>query len=548
MGIIAKWFGLEGKLGLSAIEQRDASVVDPEMRQVVEDIKQELNDIDAVLEDIDAEGAQRKELLEKVMIDKGRRIQGGLRLAQMIESILDPYVRGERDTKDVTAVLILQALLRDFREDGLWQELLALWKQEYSLIQAGKDVKDNLAKQRLIARQLKAITELTFNETHMHFSLSASPDLHWYFLKKEWPRIRELVAAKAGKGISAGDARKLTALMDGFMAGTISEVKAFVEFEKLIIMTEPGCFHSFHDKANILNVIAEACMKKESPEDFHKNSYDLFYATLDSVARHNLSHTVDYLEIRFPATTNGGLTLVATVAKDVERRYNGRITIRFIEFVMHEEDPDMFIKAYNDAPPWVREYFVGVDLLSPKTTAEHKERIGKMGLPVAQHAGEILSTEDYNGPPATDALKRLRMAESELGKVAGVLACPTIKRIGHANVLGIDLKEYLAGAPQESVKRLLAQQERLLNEVKRKRVVIEVNPTSNVKIAGVTYDEHPLKVFGERGIPFAISTDDRTTFDTTLKKEFFRIAHAMGWKEREIEAARKMQRDAILAK
>ena len=50
--------------------------------------------------------------------------------------------------------------------------------------------------------------------------------------------------------------------------------------------------------------------------------------------------------------------------------------------------------------------------------------------------------------------------------------------------------------------------------------VIEVCPTSNIRIAGITENEHhPIRRFVEFGVPFVVGSDDPGIFDTTLAAE-----------------------------
>jgi adenosine deaminase/aminodeoxyfutalosine deaminase len=68
-------------------------------------------------------------------------------------------------------------------------------------------------------------------------------------------------------------------------------------------------------------------------------------------------------------------------------------------------------------------------------------------------------------------------------------------------------------------------------------VTLELCPTSNVRTgalarhlgkASVRIDEHPLKMFFERGLKVTLSTDDPAMFETTLLDEYERAASEMG--------------------
>lgn len=78
-------------------------------------------------------------------------------------------------------------------------------------------------------------------------------------------------------------------------------------------------------------------------------------------------------------------------------------------------------------------------------------------------------------------------------------------------------------------------QEDLLNEIERRGVVVETNPSSNIKIGRFNrYDEHPITRFhsvkpGEMGhtIAVSINTDDKGVFATSLRNEYSLIALAL---------------------
>jgi adenosine deaminase len=70
--------------------------------------------------------------------------------------------------------------------------------------------------------------------------------------------------------------------------------------------------------------------------------------------------------------------------------------------------------------------------------------------------------------------------------------------------------------------------EQLLAEMRQKRVLVEINLTSNDLILGIRGNEHPLPVYRRRGVPVAISTDDEGVSRTHLTEEYTRAALTYG--------------------
>ena len=123
------------------------------------------------------------------------------------------------------------------------------------------------------------------------------------------------------------------------------------------------------------------------------------------------------------------------------------------------------------------------------------ERAGAAGLGRIIHVGEI-------GNAAS-----VREAVEILG----------VTRIGHG----------IAAMNDASVMDFLAERE----------VTLELCPTSNIRTGALArqigkpsarVEEHPLKMFFQRNIPIAISTDDPAMFETTLLEEYTHAQRAMG--------------------
>jgi len=110
-------------------------------------------------------------------------------------------------------------------------------------------------------------------------------------------------------------------------------------------------------------------------------------------------------------------------------------------------------------------------------------------VPVALHAGELV--------PGLVPVEGLRFHVREAVGVAGA------RRIGH----GVDV---LYEDDPDALLRLMAQ----------RRVMVEINLTSNDLILGVRGGRHPLRMFLAYGVPVALSTDDEGVSRSEMTLEY----------------------------
>lgn len=72
--------------------------------------------------------------------------------------------------------------------------------------------------------------------------------------------------------------------------------------------------------------------------------------------------------------------------------------------------------------------------------------------------------------------------------------------------------------------------EKLLTFIKERDLHLEVCPTSNIQVN--VFDQiqdHPVDVLYNKGLSLSINTDARTISDTTLEKEYQKLAEQFGW-------------------
>lgn len=112
--------------------------------------------------------------------------------------------------------------------------------------------------------------------------------------------------------------------------------------------------------------------------------------------------------------------------------------------------------------------------------------------------------------------------------------------------------------PEGLIKVIEKIQEQMRNDVARRKIAIEVNPTSNLRICNIdTYDTHPVVKFRNYGlsvmdeyndcpqISVSINTDDKGIFATSLEKEYTLMALALE-KQKTADGKPKFQPNNIL--
>lgn len=115
------------------------------------------------------------------------------------------------------------------------------------------------------------------------------------------------------------------------------------------------------------------------------------------------------------------------------------------------------------------------------------------GVHISLHAGELAPTST----PPEDLKSHIRQA----------VETAHAERIGH----GVDI------AFEKNAKQLL-------EEMAAKKILVEINLTSNLAILGVAGEQHPLALYRRFNVPVALSTDDEGVLRTDLTHEYQRAA------------------------
>jgi adenosine deaminase len=75
--------------------------------------------------------------------------------------------------------------------------------------------------------------------------------------------------------------------------------------------------------------------------------------------------------------------------------------------------------------------------------------------------------------------------------------------------------------------------DQLLGEMRKRKVAVEINLTSNDVILGVRGKDHPLPTYLSAGVPVVLSTDDAGVSRIDLSNEYFRAArdYPLGYRD-----------------
>lgn len=166
-------------------------------------------------------------------------------------------------------------------------------------------------------------------------------------------------------------------------------------------------------------------------------------------------------------------------------------------FALDAQDPRVVginLVAAEDNPVSMQDYEKHMNMID----FLHKKYNGhKRTVNIALHAGELtLGVVEPEG-----LTNHIRLA-IEKGHA---------QRIGH----GIDI--VYEEKPYE-----------LLKTMREKKIAIEIQLTSNDVILHVSGDDHPLKLYMEEGVPFALGSDDMGVARTDLTREYMRAVQDQG--------------------
>ncbi len=159
---------------------------------------------------------------------------------------------------------------------------------------------------------------------------------------------------------------------------------------------------------------------------------------------------------------------------------------------------------------------------------------GEAGLPSAEETLRIALDERPDGlvsfglgGPETGVPRSQFKPYFEKARAAGLHSVPHAGETGGPQTIWDALREL--GAERIGHGIAAARDPALMAYLAEHDVALEVCPTSNVRTRAVpSFDEHPLPVLVNAGVPVTINSDDPPMFGTTLEEEYAVAARLLG--------------------
>ncbi|MGO8919425.1 MAG: adenosine deaminase family protein [Stellaceae bacterium] len=192
------------------------------------------------------------------------------------------------------------------------------------------------------------------------------------------------------------------------------------------------------------------------------------------------------------------------------------VTVRYLAQVIRIFPPEQVfaqsLLAFELAKADPR--IVGLNLVAPEddpvTLHDYTQQMRILGFLGRQMPEVRLSLHAGELAPGLVPPEQLRFHIREAVEIAGA------RRIGH----GVDVLD------EDDPWALLA-------EMAERRVMVEINLTSNDEILGVSGDRHPFATYRRFGVPLALSTDDEGVSRGDLTQEYLRatLTYRLGYVE-----------------
>lgn len=216
---------------------------------------------------------------------------------------------------------------------------------------------------------------------------------------------------------------------------------------------------------------------------------------------------VRYLEVRYAPVLNTrrGLSLGAAVEaplRGLERaERDGGTVARVIVCGLRHMAPAVSLELSRLAVAYRHRGVVGFDLAG-----------GELGNPASPHAPAFAYAREHD------------------------LACTCHAGEG-ADASSVREAVHVCGAHRIGHATRLYEDESLMQYVNDRRIALEICLTSNVQTHAVeSYQEHPLRMYYDRGMNVVLNTDNRLMSGTTLTDEYLHAATALGFSFDELAA------------
>jgi len=212
------------------------------------------------------------------------------------------------------------------------------------------------------------------------------------------------------------------------------------------------------------------------------------------------SDGVRYIEVRYSPVLNTreGMSLEHAVEAPLRglarAERDGGATGRVIVTGLRHLSPNVSMELATLAVRYKERGVVGFDLAG-----------GELGNPAGAHAAAFAYAREHD------------------------LACTCHAGEG-ADASSVREAVHLCGAHRIGHATRLIEDESLTQYVNDRRIALEICLTSNVQTRAVeSYQEHPLRLYFDRGMNVVLNTDNRLMSGTTLTDEYMRAATTLGF-------------------
>ncbi|MBR9700474.1 hypothetical protein GOV11_01250 [Candidatus Woesearchaeota archaeon] len=533
---IKRWFGLS---------KEEADILEKMFKEEISALKK-----------LDASARSKKELVFPIESVTGMSSEARKAINDTIR-LLNQEILTEQDTFRLVEVMknreqgdnltdkILRYIRRELEEDELWKNLRDVLNEQQSIVSQNLSqdglsrLKESIGKELHILSTVETITKQEHSELHAHFT-NTVPVPHLFGilcdLAVKRPEYLEKRIKKVEADMYPRDAKALRLIVKRIQDGD-SKVKLQKELEELIeVKYEHREFAGFMKKDAILRPLWSVMTKQEGTTE-----------ALYQMGIESYNHGITYIEARYTTNVEGLRSFNAAQEKlDSE---NIPVKLKYIIILyMYNCDIDGFmtevVRMKHEEPDLFRKFVVGIDYIGIHESADDEytaeadlRRISKLGLNITTHVGEYFEGDIQRAA----GLDKYKSIERVLRNVEICVDAHRygVKRLGHASILGVNLKSYFSGEEMDEwdVQKLVDWQKRIAKKVKDFGIVIESNPTSNMRILTLeTMKRHPAdSMIHEHGLKVTVNTDDKAQFRTTLQKELYRLASALNLKNSELQ-------------
>jgi len=446
---------------------------------------------------------------------------------------------------------VLLRLRHEFAEDDLWERLRTEWTTQTRIVGNGittksiRSLKTSVEEECRILKIVEKILSCEHTELHAHYT-NTIPAPHLFSVLQDLALNKaeylQNELAKYRNEMHCDDYIELQRIISRIRAKDPTELLQH-EFEKLLEMKkENGDFEQFILKNSIVKPLWDMIATDDT----------IISDALYSIGKDTWNHHINYIEIR----TSGTQKMLRGFANAQARLDNEGMTTKLrLILVIYMSPVDTFIQEIQqlqqEEPDLYRRFVVGVDAIwqhhwpdERYNVREHFKKIHEtLGLPVTTHVGEywdkkslfLWAKEDpeYNQIGDEECVRRVLRNVEQCVDAYDV----GVKRLGHANIIGMKIRELLPDSAPATIATLEATKQRIKDKIRDRGIVIETNPTSNRNIAGFKeFANHPATEMIANGIRITVNTDDKTIFRTDMQKELFHLAAGLRLKEEQLES------------